>query len=461
MKFVTFLFFMICNIFSVNTINKVYIIEINDEIGPKTWRYVDQGIDKAQEGKFCGIILHLNTYGGTLEHADSIRTKILNCSLPVYAFVDNNVASAGALISIACDKIFMREGANIGASTVVDKNSRALPDKYQSYMRSMMRSTAESHGKTLRKDINGRVVNCWVRDPIIAEAMVDPKIIASSIGDDSSSVVTLTAQEALQCGYNDGMASSIDDVCSKYFGLKGYDIVEYHPTWIDFLIGWLTNHFVQGLLIMIIIGGIFFELHSPGLGVPPCAALTAAVLYFLPLYIEGYAAPWEIIMFVVGLILIFIEIFIIPSFGIVGISGIIIIFASLMFSMLDNVFFNFELIKEGDIAMAMFIVAVGLLLGVIIVLYISHKIGGKGIMAKSALQLEQKIEDGYVGVPSDMQKYVGKTGIALSVLRPSGKIKIGDNLFDAVSINDFIEAGESVKVLKYENTQLYVSRTEE
>jgi len=129
---------------------RVYKFDVKEEIGPPVWRKMQQAFEEANEWDADLILLHMNTYGGMVTHADSMRTKILNSKIPVWVFIDNNAASAGALISIACDSIYMRKGANIGAATVVNQTGEQMPDKYQSYMRSTMRSTAEAKGVTLK-----------------------------------------------------------------------------------------------------------------------------------------------------------------------------------------------------------------------------------------------------------------------------------------------------------------------
>ena len=186
------------------------------------------------------VLIHLNTYGGLVDAADSIRTALLNFPKPTWVFIDNNAASAGALISIACDSIYMRKGANIGAATVVTQTQEAAPDKYQSYMRSMMRSTAQAQG----------------RDPRIAEAMVDPDVFIDGIVD-SGKVLTFTTEEAIANNYCDGEAESIEEIIKKN-NIADYEIISQEITWQDKFIGFLINPVVSGLLIMLIIGGIYF-----------------------------------------------------------------------------------------------------------------------------------------------------------------------------------------------------------
>ena len=161
----------------------IYRINIKENIGSNTWIYLQNGLHEAAEKDATAVLLHMNTYGGGVLEADSMRTAILNSPLPVYVFIDNNAASAGALISIACDSIFMRNSASIGAATVVDgATGAAAPDKYQSYMRGTMRATAESHGKTVTVH-EGDTITKWRRDPLVAEAMVDEMIVIPVFAD--------------------------------------------------------------------------------------------------------------------------------------------------------------------------------------------------------------------------------------------------------------------------------------
>lgn len=437
---------------------KAYVIPVDREIGTTSWRIMQRGMEQAVAEDADVVVLHINTYGGAVDAADSMRTRILNSPILVVAFVDNTAASAGALISIACDSIYMRPGGSMGAATVVDGSGTVLPDKYQSFMRSMMRATAESHGKRIVVNAAGDTVEVWRRDPEIAEAMVDPRIVARAVDDDSVRVLSFTVEEAIVAGYCEGKAESVAEVVTARLGLgDDCEINEYSPTAMDMAMGFLSNPAFQAILIMFIIGGIYFELQQPGLGLPSVVALIAAALYFAPLYVEGLAAEWEILAFVVGIILILLEIFVFPGFGIAGILGILLTFTSLVMAMLGNNIFDFEMITSDSIMDAILIVLVGLLLGVAVVIYVSHKIGSKGaVMKYSALDKEQRLEEGYIGVPPELALYVGDYGVAATVLRPGGKVRIGDNILDAVSTGSFIDAGTKVKVVKYENAQLYV-----
>lgn len=451
-EFLLLLLFMMATAFkSASKEQKlIYQIDIKKEIDNTTRIYLSNGLLEANLLGADAILLHMNTYGGLVEAADSMRTAILYNQIPVYVFIDNNAASAGALISIACEKIFMRKGANIGAATVVNQTGAAMPDKYQSYMRSMIRSTAEAHGKdTIIHGID--TIYKWKRDPLIAEAMVDERVVIPNLID-TGKVLTFTADEALQWGYCDGIAESQDEVITKYLGYKDYELKKYEPSWYDDLKGFLMNPMLQSILIIIIIGGIYFEMQTPGLGFPSAAAVVAAILYFAPLYLDGLAQNWEILVFVIGLLLIAAEVFIIPGFGIAGISGIIFLITGLTLSLLNNTDFNFDGVSTKEIGEASLTVLMGLGFGFVLMIWLSNKIGSKGMFRKVALHKD--LEDAHSS-PS-LTALIGKEGTAFTVLRPSGKVMIDGELYDGVSESGFIDKGTVVKVVRFENAQVYI-----
>ena len=236
------------------------------------------GLEKASEAGADYVMLDLNTYGGAVNAADSIRTAILRYEKPVIVYVNMQAASAGALISIACDSIYMRTGSSIGAATVVDQSGGVMPDKYQSFMRGMMRSTAQATG----------------RDPHIAESMVD-----------TAGVLSLTPEEAVKVGYCEGIYDSEVEVAEAVIGGIGFTIrnMEDDLSWFDKLIQFLLNPLLRSIFMMMIVGGIFVEIRTPGIGLPLLTAIAGALLYFAPAYLGHLVSYWEIFLFIIGLIL--------------------------------------------------------------------------------------------------------------------------------------------------------------
>ena len=432
----------------------VYMLRLDDEIGSSTWRYTRQALDEARKRNSDMLLVHLNTYGGSVVHADSIRTALLNFPGPVVAFVDNNAASAGALIALACDSVYMRGGASMGAVTVVNgADGAAMPDKYQSYMRAMMRATAESHGKLTDSLGNKK----WRRDPLIAEAMVDSRVEVPGLID-STRVLTFTTDEAVKWGYAEAKAESVDDVMAQLdHSPESYSIEEYRPDWLDHLIGFFTNPAVQAVLIMIIVGGIYMELHSPGVGFPSAAAIIAAVLYFLPLYITGIASSWIILLFVLGVMLIVLEVFVVPGFGITGIAGITCICAAVILGLIEHYTFSLSHLNADAVWSSMVIFLAGIFLAVGAIWYLTSSHGPKWVRRHTELMLTQQVKDGYIGVDMAPVNYIGLEGAAVTDMRPAGKVEINGEVLDAVATRGFIHAGSRVRVMKYENAQIYVS----
>jgi membrane-bound serine protease (ClpP class) len=432
----------------------VYIFEIRKEIAKPVWRITQKAFEEALSLKADYILIHVNTYGGQVNIADSIRTKILNSLVPVMVFIDNQAISAGALISIAADSIYMRPGGSIGAATVVSQTGEVVPDKYQSFMRSTMRATAEAHGKdTIIEGTDTTYI--WHRNPHIAEAMVDPDLKVEGVVD-SGKVLTLTVEEALKVGYCEGKANTISEVL-ELTGLADFQTHYYKPSNLDRIIMFLLSPIVQSILILLIIGGIYFELQAPGIGLPLGLAVAAALLYFAPLYIEGLAQNWEILVFLVGLVLLALEIFVIPGFGIAGISGIILILLSLTLAVIDNIVFEFEGAGAFVLVAKVFIrIVITVIVSFLLSLWVSKKIGTSGFFKGIALDAKQNTNEGFISIDMHQKDMLGKTGLAWTVLRPSGRIKVDNEIFDAKAEIGFIDKGDQVKVVRDEAGQLYV-----
>ncbi len=446
--FLTILLVFIAHIFvhadslSNKNATKVYHIRLSEEIQPAAGRLIKQSFQAAQNAKADFILLEINTYGGRLDIADSIRSKILYSKIPTIAFINNNAASAGALISLACDSIYMVPGASIGAATVVDGTSgEQLPDKYQSYMRGMIRSTAETKG----------------RNPDIAEAMVDERKVVEGISE-AGKVLTLTSVEAVKYHMANGIANNIEEVLKK-MNISQYTVSEYQITTTDRVINFLLNPLVNTILILLIIGGIYFEIKTPGIGFPILVSLTAGILYFAPLIIDGTADIWEILIFIAGVILLLVEIFIIPGFGVAGIAGIICIVAGLTFSLIGFNGFDFEFnFITGDLlAQAFFRVMAAISVAFITIFFFGPSLLNLPGFNKLVLKSDQNADEGYTVKRNDLYNLIGQEGTVFQQLRPAGKIEINGNIYEAVSTSHLLDKNEKVKVIGVEGNSLKVS----
>jgi len=413
---------------------KVYQFEIFEEIAPAATRKTIRAMDEAGAMHADLIILHLNTYGGLVSDADSIRTRILNSNIPVYVFVENNAASAGALISIACDRIFMKEGATIGAATVVEGSGQAAPDKYQSYMRSKMRATATARG----------------RSPEIAEAMVDGDKVVTGLND-TGDVVTLTTDEAIYWGFCDGKYQTIAEML-KDQGIINPVIKEQEISWVDSAIGFLISPGVSGGLVLLILGGIYYELRTPGIGFPILVSAIAALLYFAPLYLEGLAANWEILIFILGVVLVGLEVFVIPGFGVAGISGLVLIFGALVLSAINNIVFDFSGSDPAQIESALMRVVFGLL-GFIALAILSARFLVDGPLF-GRIGLAATLSSGMDAPSGD--DFLGQEAVCATDLKPLGYIVLAGKEYDAKSLDGYIAKDARVRIIRKEGWQFLV-----
>ena len=421
---------------------KVFVVPIESEIDNRAARHFSLAQRQASEAGADILVVKLNTFGGALDAADSIRTALLRSPLPTVAFVDVNAASAGALIALACDSVYMAPAASMGSATVVNGAGEPMPEKYQSYMSTIMRATAEHHGRRAEGDSS-----VWRRDPAIAASMVNPE-----------ESVSLTARQALACGYADGIAPDLDAVLAD-LRRSGEEVQYYQSSLTDDILGFLSNAAVRPVLIMLIIGGIYMEMHTPGLGFAGAVASVAAILYFLPGLIIGTMPAWVVLCLIAGVVLIALEIFVVPGFGVTGIAGIIAVAVALtgVMTTSDAVTGIDDL---GAILRSVGIVAIGAVAAAALVLYLTSSRGPKIFRRHTELMTELTVDKGFIGVDLSPRQYIGAVATTLTEMRPAGKIQIGDATFDAVSTGEFIGRRRKVQVVRYENAQLYVTPIE-
>jgi len=407
----------------------VFVVTIDSEIHAKSARMLEKALKEAETRKADVFLMRLNTFGGALDAAEKMRTALLEASFTTVAFIDHQAASAGALISLACDSIVMAPGSTIGSATVVNQTGEAMPEKYQSYMRSLMRATAEETG----------------RDPALAEQMVS-----------GETIVNLTTNEAVAIGLAQGQAAGIPEALAL-LGYESCQVDEYKETRLDKVIGFFLLPVVQALLLMGMIGGVFIELKTPGVGLPLAVAILCAIGYFSPLFLEGIARYWELIIIVAGLILLGIEIFVTPGFGVLGVTGLLTIAAGLVLVMVDNWIFEFKgpfpwyalLNPVAIVSVAGLTSLTGLLLSI-------HYLFPTRVFNRIALRTDLTTESGFVGVPELKEIEIGQEGVAFTDLRPSGKVTIGDRWVEARAAVGYITKNTKVKVVRIEGGALFV-----
>lgn len=425
---------------SIVTVNaqKVYYGNIDGEIDLGMAPYVVRVISEAEKNNADAIVFRINTFGGRLDAATQIKDAIIGTKILTIAFINNRGISAGALISLSCDKIAMAPGSSIGASTVVDQSGQKQSEKYQSYMRSEMRATAERNGR--RTDI--------------AQGMVDERIIIPGLVD-STQLVTLTTDEALKYKMADVQANNLNEVL-KDFGLQGAEIITVDVNWAEEVVKFLNNPIISSILIMIGFFGLIAEIKTPGWGVAGTTGLIALALFFGSSYIVELASAIDIVLFVVGLVLLALEIFVIPGFGVAGIAGIILIFVSLFLSLVPSgPLMDFDSISVAIIQLTGAIVA-----AFILILILAKFLPKSRTFNKLILADEERAEQGFVSYPSE-KELVGQQGIALTTLRPAGTAEFNGRRYDVMADWDYIEKGSKIVVLRVEGVKVVVKQVKE
>lgn len=413
----------------------VFVVPIDGMIDAALANYVDRALADAEAAGAALVFFDIDTFGGLVDAADQIRSAILHAEVPTVAYVDPNAASAGALISYANDVLFMAPGASIGAATVVDGAGTKASEKMQSYMRGLMRATAEANG----------------RDPRIAEAMVDETLAVDGVVE-VGRLLTLSASEAVRLGVADGVFATRDEALAAV-GAEARPVEQHRATTAERVLRFLGSPVVASILMMMMLGGLYFELQTPGIGFAGAMAVVGATLFFAPHYMLGLVESWEIVLFVLGVLLIGAEVFVIPGFGVAGISGLLFVVFALGAALIGNVGLAFP--TDGAITRAIVTLAATMVLLVIFGYSVGRVLPKSERVNRLFAVPNLGHTEGYTSADTD-ETLLGQTGVALTTLRPSGTAEIGGRRVDVVSQSTFVAAGEPVEVVSVHGNRVEV-----
>lgn len=416
----------------------VYRVALDGMVDTGLSRYLDRAVAEAEAADAAALVIAMDTYGGLLDAADAIRSRLLAATVPVVVVVDRNAASAGALIAYAADRIVMVPGASMGAATAVDATGEAAPEKIQSYTRGLMRATAEATG----------------RDPRIAEAMVDPRIAIEGVTE-AGSLLTLSAVEAERLGVADAVLPSTDAAVAA-LGLASRDTVDHHASGAERLLRVLGMPAVASVLMLMMLGGLYAEMKAPGLGLPGLVALVGAALFFAPHYLLGLVESWEIVLFVAGVGLLALELFVIPGFGVAGIAGLVLMVGALFLGLVPND--GVALPDAATVSRALATLATSLVLLVLLAISLARLLPSSSRFNRLVLAPALSAAEGYTAADTD-ETLIGATGTALTPLRPAGTALVGDRRVDVVSEGPMVSAGTPVEVVSVRGSRVVVRAT--
>lgn len=429
----------------------VFHVPIHKTIDLGLPAFIERAIRDAKADKAGGIIFDIDTFGGRIDGATEIKNAILelDSTIITVAFITGEAASAGALISLACTRIVMTKGASIGAATAVDLQGKKASEKVISYMRSMMRSTAEARN----------------RSPILAEAMVDDSIGFSHVqvrgdsleandleGSKRGKLLTLSTSQALKYGIADYTVETLSGVL-EFLEMKDAVVKEVNVNWSEKLVRFLTDPIVSSLLMTIGFLGLLFEIQSPGWGVPGTVGIVALALFFGATLFAELATMEELLILLVGVALVLVEVLVIPGFGVVGILGIIGILVGLYLMLVPMH------PLPSDLSSASWGLVIGLVGGLVGLFLMGKALVHSRFWHKITLPLSERSSEGY-STSFGLEELVGSQGKAITDLRPAGQVSIGTRRISAVSEGDFINKGDNVEVLRVEGYRVVVRKLE-
>jgi membrane-bound serine protease (ClpP class) len=417
----------------------VYVAPVEGLIDLGLAPFVRRVLEEATAAGAQAVVLDINTFGGRVDAAVLIRDDLLRAKVRTVAFVNKRAISAGALISLAAERIVMADGGTIGAATPVELGAPGAPaqpvaEKTVSYMRKEFRATAES-----RK-----------RPPLLAEAMVDadveiPGVVAKG------KLLTLTTHEALKHGLADASADHLDAVLAS-LDLADAEVRRATQTWAETLVRFLTHPVVSSLLMTIGILGIIVEIRTPGFGVPGSLGVASLALFFWGHWLVQLAGWEELLLFGAGLILLAIEVFVTPGFGVTGVLGLAALIGGL----------GLSLVGAGAtwvvVVTALGQVAASLLLAIAVSLALLRFLPRLPFGRRLVLETELAAGAGFASAPEADRAWLGKRGTAASTLRPAGIADIDGERVDVVSDGEFIDAGEQLTVVRVDGNRIVVRR---
>ncbi len=396
----------------------VYVVPITGEIDFGLAAFVRRGIAAAEQER-AAVLLEINTFGGLLAAAAEIRDAVVRARVPVISYVTDRAWSAGALIALAAPKIAMAPASSMGAA-----EPRPADEKTVSALRAEFESTAERTG----------------RNPLIAAAMVDADVVVEDLSPQGK-ILTLSAQNALDEGFADVIAASRQEALA-HFGLAQARVEVLRLGWAEHLARFVTNSVVSSLLLTLGFLGLIFEITTPGWGVPGTGGLLSLALFFGGRYLAGLVGIEAIGLFVLGLILLLIEVFVIPGFGITGVLGLI--------GMAVGIIMAFGNVKAGLIGFTIALTA-----SIVAIVLLWQRIVSSRFFKKLILTHREEQSLGYQG-PRDFQHLLGKSGITLTPLRPAGTALIDGERYDVVSEGGFLDPDTPIHVIRVEGTRIVV-----
>ena len=469
-KYMKRIIFYFCIAFGISLANTVYHIPIEGTIDLGLPPFIERSIAEAEENNAKAIIFEVNTFGGRVDAATQIKDAILDSKVPTVAFINKRAISAGALISLSCEKVFMAGGATIGATTAVDMQGNKASEKVISYMREEMAATAEKRGrdkyiargmvdeelefpnKVMKEFINDGEVIDTIKTKVYYLVIDGDTVTVDDIeGRKQGNLITLTTEQSLKYKIADASIENFEAVLDT-LGFSNLVVNKTTENWSENFVRFLTNPVVASLLTTFGFLGILFELQSPGWGIPGSIGLICLILSLSASYIAELATMSDLLVVLMGMLFLMLEAFVFPGFGLVGVAGIVFILWGLYLLLLPDVPVGEEVLSQASNGLIIGII--GGLVGLVLLFRAMTKTKFWRDLTSPDIQ---KKEDGYVA-SFGWEKLVGEEALTETDLHPSGWINVGKERVFALSEGNFIDKNEKVVILSVDGNRVVVRK---
>jgi len=417
----------------------VYVVPIEGVIDLGLAPFVARVLKDAEQAGAAAVILEIDTFGGRVDAAVQIRDALLNSKVRTVAFVNKRAISAGALIALATETVVMATGSTIGAAAPVQAGmpgaaAQPVQEKTVSYVRKEFGATAEARQ----------------RPQALAEAMVDADVEVPGVIE-KGKLLTLTTEESLKLKVADFRADTLEAVLLE-LDLAGAELRPASPHWAEELVRFLTHPMVSSLLISVGMVGILVELRTPGFGFAGGLGIGSLALFFYGHWLVQLAGWEEMLLAAAGLVLLVVEVFVLPGFGVTGALGIVALLGALALSITG----------PGDtaavIVAAVTRILVALSVGLIASLVLMRFVPKLPFARRLILQTDLGHGPSHGSAPESDLGWLGKQGLAATPLHPAGIAEIEGERLDVVADGVLIEAGERIEVMRVDGNRIVVRR---
>lgn len=439
---------------------QVFVIPVTGEIGPASHLILLRALREAEKNHADAIVLDMDTLGGRVDASMDMRDALIETEVPTYTYVNNKAISAGSFLALSTDKIIMGPASSIGGALPITQGAegaRGADRKFISVFRAEMVKTAKTKG----------------HDPDIARGFCDPEFEIPGLKE-TGDILTLDYDQATSIGFSPYQAATLNEMLVRE-GLGAAATTFFRETQFDRFARFISSAAVMSLLMLIGMGGIFMEIKTPGFGVPGTVGLLALILFFFGSHTANLSGYMEWVFFAAGLILIVLEVFVIPGFGLAGITGIIMVMGALFFS-LFNLWpedgFEVTPLRMDMMAGAAWQMVITIIAAVPIIYFLARLLPSTPLWSRMTLApyvesqratpsiqtAEGTTGKSVASSDEDDTLAVGTAGTALTDLRPTGTGKIDGRRMDVLTYGEYIERGSEIEVVHQEGNRIFVRK---